>query len=359
MTHPLRLAMMILFGAACVATVVTFTGPTRAGDDHPSYQLDADWPNYPADMQFEMGSGVAVDADGIVYLFTRDIEHWAAHPLAMKEKMGKSSVSMFDSDGKYLGKWGPSDDRGFALGAHTMYIDQHGKFWFADRDGHTVKRYDADGTLLVTLGTFAKPGDGPDQLNGPTAVVVQANGNYVVADGYWNSRLMFYAPDGSFIKSVGKWGRGPGEFNSVHAMAQTADGRLLVVDFCGGNLHPYMTVPGQIAEYRTVRDPDCKGRIQVLDAEGNYLDEWTSVNPLSVAVYGDKVYASDNMSNLAILDDQTGEVIDRIDGLAIYIHQMALSPRGDIYVASVYPEHRGFKRGIHGPTHRRWERLDQ
>jgi hypothetical protein len=108
----------------------TLTTPAQADDDGTNYVLDTDWPNYPADMQFEMGSGVAVDADGIVYLFTRDIEHWAAHPLAMKQKMGKSSVSMFDSTGKYLGKWGPSDDRGFALGAHTMYIDQEGKFWF-------------------------------------------------------------------------------------------------------------------------------------------------------------------------------------------------------------------------------------
>ncbi len=61
-------------------------------------------------MQFEMGSGVAVDADGIIYLFTRDIEHWAAHPLAMSSKMGKSSISMFNREGAYLGKWGPSDE---------------------------------------------------------------------------------------------------------------------------------------------------------------------------------------------------------------------------------------------------------
>ena len=340
---------------ALVALITTF-GVAQAQEGLSELHLDADWPNYPHHMQFEMGSGVAVDDDGIVYLFTRDIEHWATHPLAMKEKMGKSSVSMFEKSGKYLGKWGPSDQQGFALGAHTIYIDQHKKFWVADRDGHTVKRYEPDGTHLVTLGTFAKPGDGPDQLNGPTSVVVQANGNFVVGDGYWNSRLMFYTPEGKFIKSVGKWGRGPGEFNSVHALAQTEDGRLLVVDFCGGNLHSYMAVPGQIAEHRNTRAPDCKSRIQILDSEGNYLGEWDHITPLSVAVYGNKVYASDMYSNLAILDDQTGEVLDRLDNVAIYIHQMALAPNGDIYAASVYPEHKGFKRGIHGPTHRRWTR---
>ena len=60
------------------------------------YRL-ANSPNYPEKMDFEMGSGVAVDENGVIYLFTRDIEHWAAHPLAMKEKMGRSSVSMFSA----------------------------------------------------------------------------------------------------------------------------------------------------------------------------------------------------------------------------------------------------------------------
>lgn len=114
------------------------------------YGLVADWPHYPPDMQFEMGSGVAVDDGGVIYLFTRDVEHWAAHPLAMRDKMGKSSISMFSRDGEYLAKWGPSDERGFALGAHTLYIEKDGMFWTTDRDGHTVRKYRPDGELLLT-----------------------------------------------------------------------------------------------------------------------------------------------------------------------------------------------------------------
>lgn len=131
---------------------------TESNDPRDGYQLDASWPVYPSDMQFEMGSGVAVDKDGIVYLFTRDLEHWATHPLAMKDKMGKSSISMFTREGQYLGKWGPSDERGFALGAHTLYIEKDGMFWTTDRDGHTVKKYTPEGELLLTLGTFGEWG---------------------------------------------------------------------------------------------------------------------------------------------------------------------------------------------------------
>ncbi|MFN3233298.1 MAG: hypothetical protein ACE363_14240 [Alphaproteobacteria bacterium] len=327
--------------------------PAYAEEPDSTYRLVVNWPTYPEGMQFEMGSGVAVDDEGIIYLFTRDIEHWPDHPLAMSSKMGKSTISMFNRDGDYLGLWGPSDEQGFALGAHTLYII-NGDFWVVDRDGHTVKKYAADGTHLLTLGTFAEPGSGPDHLNGPTAVVVQANGNIVVADGYWNSRLVWYTPDGEFIKEVGGWGRGPAEFNTVHALAQTADGRLLAVDLCGGNFHAYMTVPGQITDQRMARDPACTHRIQILDANGDYVGEWTHIVPLSVAVYGDKVYAADDRSHLVILDAGTGEVLDRIENVAIYIHQMAMDAHGDFYFASVYPEHKDQERGPQGPSHRRW-----
>lgn len=329
---------------------------THSGDPRSGYRLVENWPQYPVDMHFEMGSGVAVDSSGVVYLFTRDIEHWAAHPLAMKDKMGKSSISMFDRSGQYLGKWGPSDERGFALGAHTLYIEKDGMFWTTDRDGHVVKKYHPDGTLLLTLGTFGEWGNDNSHFNGPTAVLVQANGNIVVADGYWNSRLVWFTSEGEFIKAVGQWGRGPAEFHTPHALAQDSQGRLLVADLCGGNFHDYMTVPGQIAPHRTQVPEGCEHRIQILDADGNYLDQWTHVTPLSIATYGDRIYASDKMSNLVILQEGSGKVLDRVDDIAIYIHQLAMDAHGDLYTASVYPEHAGEARGPSGPSHHRWTR---
>ncbi len=329
---------------------------TAKSDPRSGYALVENWPKYPPGMQFEMGSGVAVDAAGIIYLFTRDLEHWAAHPLAMKDKMGKSSISMFNRAGDFLGKWGASDARGFALGAHTLYIEKDGMFWTTDRDGHAVRKYRPNGELLLTLGTFGEWGDDPKHFNGPTAVLVQASGNIVVADGYWNSRLVWFSPEGEFIKAVGGWGRGPAEFNTPHALAQDSQGRLLVADLCGGNFHAYMTVRGQLAEHRERPIPGCRHRIQRLDPDGAYIDEWTHIAPLSLACYGKHIYASDKMSNLAVLEENSGDVLQRVDNIAIYIHQLAMDAHGDLYTASVYPEHAGAKRGAEGPSHRRWTR---
>ena len=329
---------------------------TAKSDPRSGYALVENWPKYPPGMQFEMGSGVAVDAAGIIYLFTRDLEHWAAHPLAMKDKMGKSSISMFNRAGDFLGKWGASDARGFALGAHTLYIEKDGMFWTTDRDGHAVRKYRPNGELLLTLGTFGEWGDDQRHFNGPTAVLVQANGNIVVADGYWNSRLVWFSPEGEFIKAVGGWGRGPAEFNTPHALAQDSQGRLLVADLCGGNFHAYMTVRGQLAEHRERPIPGCRHRIQRLDPDGAYIDEWTHIAPLSLACYGKHIYASDKMSNLAVLEENSGDVLQRVDNIAIYIHQLAMDAHGDLYTASVYPEHAGATRGAEGPSHRRWTR---
>ena len=196
----------------------------------------------------------------------------------MSVKMGKSSISMFDREGNYLGKWGPSDEPGFALGAHTLYFID-GCFWTVDRDGHMVKKYSRDGELLLSLGTLGKPGDAPYLFNGPTGVVVQKNGNIVITDGYWNSRMIWYSPEGEYIREIGGWGDAPGQFNSPHAVAQTPDGRLLVVDFKGGAMHPYMTVPGQIAEHRKVTNPDRQSRVQVFDPDGKFLEQWTHITP--------------------------------------------------------------------------------
>jgi hypothetical protein len=58
-----------------------------------------------------------------------------------------------------------------------------------------------------------------------------------------------------------------------------------------------------------------------------------------------------------VLDAHTFEELERHDGLAIYIHQMAVDQHGDFYTATVYPEHAGAPRGREGPSHHRWTRV--
>ena len=324
-------------------------------------QVEA-WPQYPSGMQFEMGTGIAVGADGVIYTISRDVDHWASHPLAMTRYRGKGTIARWNSDGEFLGTF--AEEQEF-IGPHSMYIDSAGFVWVVDREGHQVVKLTPDGESVLTLGEYGKFGDDDTHFNGPTGLAFLPNGDFVVSDGYWNSRLVWFDKDGSYLKQVGELGNGPGQLALPHAVALDPAGNLIVANVCGTALHPYVTVPGQIAEERLTPIPNCASRFDVFTRDGEYVGPWEAVPepglPLSVATYGDRVYASVTGSergrqDLVVVDAETNQIVDRIPSANVYVHQMAMDPSGDIYIASVYPEHGGQLRGVEGPSFVRWTR---
>ena len=130
----------------------------------------------------------------------------------------------------------------------------------------------------------------------PTDVAWDAAGNIYVADGYGNSRVAKYAPNGKCIKSWGSRGTAPGQFNIVHGIAIDAQGNVYVAD--EGNK-----------------------RVQVFDGDGTFKTQFLNVgtptalcitqgNPqyLYVAHTGDP----DGMDDAAIYKvDLTGKVVGK------------------------------------------------
>jgi len=355
-------AVLVALAIVVAGTLGSGAGQSHAQDNTGTYRLDESWPQYPPGSQFEMGSGIAVDARGIVYAISRDRDHWAGHPLSMTRYRGTGSIWMFDRSGTYLGKF--AEDQEF-IGPHSLYIDGEGFVWVVDRDGHQVTKLTPDGTPVLTLGEYGTYGNDESHFNGPTGVAFLPGGDFVVADGYWNSRLVWFDADGEFLKQVGEYGNGPGQLGVVHAVALDARGRLLVANVCGGALHPYVTVRGQIAEERLQPIPGCTSRFDVFNQDGSYEGPWSVVGgtlTLSIAAYGNRIFAGTTGSergrqDLVIVNAETDTVVDIIRSADVYVHQMALDPTsGDIYVASVYPEHGGESRGPEGPSFVRWTR---
>ena len=108
-------------------------------------------------------------------------------------------------------------------------------------------------------------------------VAVAANGDIYIADGHGpgtNDRIVKYSKDGKFIKAWGKHGKGQGEFNTPHGIAIDSAGRIYVGD--RGN-----------------------SRIQIFDADGNFVAEWKQFGRPS-AVYIDRkdvIYVADTQSD--------------------------------------------------------------
>lgn len=117
---------------------------------------------------------------------------------------------------------------------HTIFIDHDDNVWVTDADGkdgkgHQVVKFSPEGKVLMTLGKAGVVGDGPDTFNRPSGVVVAPNGDIFVADGHGgtsNARIVKFSKDGTFVKTWGTKGKGPGQFGELHSIAMDSKERI-------------------------------------------------------------------------------------------------------------------------------------
>ena len=279
------------------------SGHTPSDTDAGSYRLVPNWGPLPAGMEWGEVPGMTIDAGGRVFAF-----HRAEPP-----------VVEFDASGKVLKTWGEK----MFVWPHGIRVDRNGFLWLTDgraRDGigQQVFKFDRDGRLLMTLGTKGVAGEGPDTFNGVTDVAVAANGDIFVADGHVNSRIVKFSKDGTFIKTWGKRGDGPGELNVPHTIFFDSRGRLLVGD-------------------RSNR------RIQIFDQDGRFLDQWTQFgSPSGIFIApDDTLYVVDynDKMGLFIGSAKDGSIRQRID--LVLAEGIAVDAQGSIYVGETVPGHLG------------------
>jgi len=189
-------------------------------------------------------------------------------------------VLKFDETGKLVKSFGA----GLILYPHGLSVAPDGNVWVTDglgKDGrgHQVFKFSPEGKLLMALGKAGVAGTGTDEFNAPSAVQVAPNGDIFVADGHGgntNARIVKFDKTGKFIKTWGKKGSAPGEFDGPHTLAMDTRGRLYVGD--RGN-----------------------NRIQIFDQDGNFIAQWAQFSRPS-GVYIDKndvIYVADSESGSA------------------------------------------------------------
>jgi DNA-binding beta-propeller fold protein YncE len=231
------------------------------------------WPCSDSPVAHTNVTGLAVDDLDRVYVLTRDSD----------------AVVVYSREGDLLYHWTYPSFRN----AHGLTVDRDGASIFvADNADHTVRKFDRNGELLLTLGIsgiFSDTGHtgvsgfpparihhservlraaGP--FNGCTGCAIAENSDLYVSDGYGNARVHQFSPEGALVRSWGSVGTGPGEFHVPHGIAIDRSDRIFVCD----------------------REND---RLQVFDLLGNYLEEWLDVQrPTDVAFSADGlVYVSE------------------------------------------------------------------
>lgn len=174
------------------------------------YQYVRDWPK----LSRKLGSvsAVAFDSRGNVVVFHRGSHIWNATSFDEQNRytyvqagpIDESTLLSFDSEGgNLLSEWGAN----FFYMPHGLTIDKSNNYWLTDVALHQVFKFDlsiSSSEPVLTLGQRFQPGTGLSSFCKPTSVAVLDNGDFFVADGYCNGRIMKFSSDGQLILSWGK-----------------------------------------------------------------------------------------------------------------------------------------------------------
>jgi hypothetical protein len=279
------------------------------------YRAVENWAQLPAGMEWGQVISAEPDAHGNIWVFHRK----------------DPAILEFDSSGKFLKSFGA----GMFVQAHGLTIDRDGNIWATDaqaRDGkgQQVFKFSPEGKILMRLGKAGVAGNGPDTFNGACDVAIAANGDIFVADGHGgetNARIVKFSKDGKFVKSWGKKGSGPGEFDTPHSIAFDSKGRLFVAD--RGN-----------------------SRIQIFDQDGKFIDQWKQFGrPSGIYISkGDILLSVDSQSDektnpgvkrgIRIGSAKDGSVKSFVPDLATdpqiaLAEGISVDAKGDVYAAGV------------------------
>ena len=199
------------------------------------YEHVSGWGSLPDGWEWNHAVGVAVDGQDRIFVYNR-----SAHP-----------IIVLDTDGNVINHWG----EGLFGSAHHIEAGPDGSLYTTDIGDHTVRKWTAEGELLMMLGT---PNDPPEMFSGepfnrPTDIAIAGDGSLYISDGYGNARIHHFTATGELIKSWGEPGEGPGQFRIPHGICISAEGLIYVVD----------------------RE---NSRIQVFTPDGQYLSEWGGVH---------------------------------------------------------------------------------
>src|SRR4051794_5297605 len=142
------------------------------------YEVNADWAKLPDGWSFKEVGGVGVDSRDNVYVFNR-----GDHPMIV-----------FDRDGNFLRSWG----EGQYPRAHGVHVTPEDTMFLTDDGGHFVRKVTLDGKVLLELGVPGKPAPymSGEPFHRCTHTALSPQGEIYVSDGYGNSRVHKYTPNG-------------------------------------------------------------------------------------------------------------------------------------------------------------------
>lgn len=213
--------------AALAAVVITAAGGLGAAQATavPSvrYEEIKNWPRLPAGVEMGEAAGVAVDANGHVFVFHRPGRGF--DPAATELLKDPAVLEIDGATGRLLNSWGANT----FLVPHGITIDAANNVFLTDVGLQQVLKYSHDGKRIFAVGEPRVGKWDATHFNQPTDIAIRADGSFYVSDGYVNSRVALFDRNGKWLQEWGKKGDGAGEFSNPHGLSFVPGGTDVIV----------------------------------------------------------------------------------------------------------------------------------
>ena len=285
-------------GQVAAGVTAAVTGPTilarsdKAGTKRPivgtgefTYEVIHDWGELPAGLKYGNTHGVCEDGQGNVYV------HHTVHATSERH----DTTVVFDRNGKFVRSWGSE----FEGGAHGLHIRREGRdefLYLCDTKRALVTKVTPRGETVWQLAYPKQSAKYPVNADGspgikysPTNVAIAPNGDVYVADGYGSSFINQYDSAGTYLRTFGGKGSGPGQLDCPHGLTVDTRGAtpmLLVADRSNKRLQTFsldgehlgfvndFPAPCHFSERHGVMVvPDLFARVTLIDKQNRVIEQ--------------------------------------------------------------------------------------
>jgi sugar lactone lactonase YvrE len=250
-------------------------------------------------------------------------------------------LMIFNRDGDLIDSW--EQHNALFVRPHAIRIspyDPERHVWVVEDGAHSIYKFTNDGKRRVmTLGEFKVPGNDRSHFNRPTDIAFFPNGDFLVSDGYVNTRVVKFDKNGKYLT---EWGKPNPEGQSGQYLAPTLGGPPFSdrVPFELNTVHG-VAIDAMQRVYVSDRG---NRRIQVFDANGKHLDTWPNIRfPLSMRISKDQhLWVNDGDVGRFLKFNLDGKLLatwgtfGAQPGMLWGVHAFSTDQEGNVYTAEVW-----------------------
>jgi len=188
---------------------------------------------------------------------------------------GNNRIQVLDSSGLFLAKWGiAGSGDGQFLSPKGVVLDNFGNIYVADTNNHRIQKLNPGGNYLMKWGGR---GSADGLFIYPSGIAIDRNSGSIYVTDLGNNRIQKFDSSGAFLKKWGAMGSLDGQFMSPFGIAVDVNGNVYVADWFNN-------------------------RIQKFDSNGNFILKWGALGGRDGEFDSPRGVATDQFGNVYVAD---------------------------------------------------------